>query len=191
MKEEEKKKFLAEASKRIVEKSEEISSLLLKKCLDDNVNFFDLHYIDARAREIMQKSLDSVLYRNTVIEKAKIDFLKVILKEMKKNFEVKKIDQPLDETEIRDDRCEDSAHYLAGILTDEGIILSDLEYVKKFIEESNRSLAEHFISTYTDSLYSKMQVIISEHERRANKKLWGKEREDISFKDLDEVLKRK
>jgi len=191
MNKEEKKAYLEGVAKKMQDSSENVSALLLKKCLDENINFFDLHYVDARAREIMEEALGEVLYRNLTVEKARLDFLKVTLKEMRKNFKVKNVEKPVDETELRDARCEDVAQYLAGLLTDESLILSDKEFIVKTIEEGNRGFLENFVSLYTDSLYSKMQMIIAEHERRANKKLWGKEREDISFEDLDEVLNRK
>ena len=169
----EKESYLQGVQKRMVEKADEISSLLLKKCLDDNVNFFDLHYIDARAREIMESAMSDVLYRNIEIEKARMNFLKVTLKEMKKSFKVKNIEKPVDETELRDARCESTAQYLAGVLTDESVIFSDEDFIKKTAEENNRGFLENFVSVYTDALYSKMQMIIAEHERRANKKLWA------------------
>jgi hypothetical protein len=99
-------------------------------------------------------------------------------------------DNPKDATADRDLRCEPAVKEIIGMLLTPELLLGDMDYLEDAIENDDELLLSLLVKSHMDAVYNKMIMALAESERRAQKILWGnKEREDITFKNMDMVLK--
>jgi hypothetical protein len=187
----EQKKQLQEIQAHRKEKVEGLAYKALALSLRDNLPVMDLpYYVLQRTRLIIEEAFKTVDFKNPELQKARFDFLKVCLKEMKKNVVVAPVKEVKDETDARDNRCEPVCQELVKMILDEDLVFSDENYFNLILEDEEKVPLSAAIAGYEGALDEKMTMIISEHFSRAQKELWGVEKEDITFEMLDTVLKR-
>lgn len=188
---EEQKKMLQAIQDHRKEKVEGLAYNALALSLKANLPVFDLpYYILQRTRLIIEEAFKTVDFKNPKLQKARFDFLKVCLKEMKKNIKVAPVKEVKDETDERDNRCEPICQELTKMILDEDLIFSDENYFNLILEDEEKVPLSAAISGYESALDEKMTMIISQHWSGATKNLWGVEKEDVTFEMLDTVLKR-
>lgn len=173
------------------EKVEELAYKALGVSLSANVPVFELpYYILQRGREVMLNAVASVDFTNPELQKARKNFLRECLRNMKKNIVVPPKKEEKDLTDIRDNQCEPIAQEIVNMVLDEDLIFSDEAYFDEVLANEESVPLSACINGYADALEEKLLMIISEHWRRANTQLWGVEKEDVTFEMLDAVLKK-
>ncbi len=189
---EEQKKFVEQTMAHRKEKVEELAYQALAISLKADIPVFDLpYYILARAKQIIEETFTSVSFDNPKLKEARKKFLKECLTEMKAKIKFPEKKEEKDATDKRDNRCEPIAQALVNMLLDPKLIFSDENYFERvLIDEENIPLKSSILG-YANALDEKMMMIVSEHWRRALKKLMGKEKEDVTFTELDSFLKLK
>lgn len=188
----EQQEFLQSIMKHRKEMVEELGYKVLAVALKENIMVFDLpHYVVQRAREIINEALGKVNFENKELIAARKEFLKKCLKEVKKNISVKEPEKEPTETGKRNNRCESVSQALVSFLLDENLIFSDDGYFEKVLSNEEAVPLAAAITGYGDALDEKLMIVISEHWRRAQQKLFGVEKENVTFEMMDEVLKRK
>lgn len=186
----EQKEFIEKTKKHRAEKSEEIALRMLAFCLKEDLPYRDVHYIAAKAKELLTQAMTKINFDNPDIAKAREAFLKSLVFTVKKNLpkhKPKKLDRT--ETDDRDDRCNLSVREFLNHLLDEGLIFSDRNYIEKGLADDNRYFLYAVISGYMDSVYDFLITTLSFHEKNAYKELWGVDSDDVTFSMLDRVLK--
>lgn len=187
----EQQEFIAKTLAHRKEKVEELAYKALAISLKGNIPIYELpYYVLQRARKIIEEAFVKVNFTNSELQKARQEFLKVCLEEIKKNVVVAEEKEVKDETDFRDNQCEPIAQELVKLLLDEGLIFSDTEYFDKVLANEESVPLSAAIGGYTNALDEKLLMVISEHLRRANEKLWGVPKENITFEMLDAILKK-
>jgi hypothetical protein len=188
---EEQKKFMQETVKHQQEQVEGLAYQVLMVSLAADLPVFDLpYYILQRSRQMIEEGFKATSFQNKKLIKARKAFLKECLAAVKENLPTQTEKEGGDETTQRDNRCEPIAKKLADLLLDESLIFSDSAYFDKVLENEESVPLSAAIAGYMGALDEKLLMIISEHYRRANEKLWGVEKEKVTFKALDALLKK-
>ncbi len=183
--------FLDQAQKHRKEKVETLAYLALGLSLKANLPVFDLpYYVLQRARAIIEAAFAKTTFSNPEIKKARMEFMKVCLKQMRGNLEFAKVKEEKDETDARDNRCEPIVKEIVNMILSDELIFSDEKYFDLVLEDEERIPLEASIAGYENALDEMMTMVISQHWARASKELWGVEKEDVTFEMMDEVLKR-
>lgn len=180
--------FIERTQKRRLESVEGLCYKFLGFFLKEDICHVDFHYLDKRIRQIAEEACKKVNFKNAAIEKARLDFLKVVIAEARRNIPKLKKKRPKDATEERDQRCEPSAQHMIDEIINEALLFDDPEWLSEGIEQDDSLFLQFLIRGYMDAVYQKMVMILGEHERRTNKILWGKEVEDITFSDMQAVF---
>lgn len=187
----EQKKFVAETAKHQQEKVEELAYQLLATSLELDLPVFDLpYYVLQRGRGLIGEAFKATSFKNKKLIKARKAFLKECLEVMKENLPAQTEKEGTDETTLRDNRCEPLAHKLAQMLLDGELVFSDENYFNAVLENEESVPLSTALGGYMDALDEKLLMVISEHWRKANNKLWGAEKEKVSFRALDAILKK-
>jgi hypothetical protein len=188
---EEDKKFVQETAKHQQEQVEGLAYQVLLASLGADLPVFDLpYYILQRSRQLIEEGFKATSFKNEKLIKARKAYLKECLASIKANVPTQLEKEGVDETTLRDNRCEPIARRLADMLLDETLIFSDKAYFDKVLENEESVPLSSAIAGYMGALDDKLLMIISEHYRRANEKLWGVEKEKVTFKALDALLKK-
>lgn len=188
----EQKEFVEITTKHRKEKVELLAYQMLALSLKADIPVFDLpYYILARGKAILEEAFHAVNFDNAELKKLRKEFLQKCLVEMKAKIVIPEAKKEKDETDKRDNRCEPLAQALASMLLDSQLIFSDGNYFDKVLAEEENIPLFSAVFGYANALEEKMTMIISEHWRQAGKKQWGVEKEDVTFSQLDAVLKLK
>lgn len=190
----EQKEFLDKTLAHRKDKVEELAAKALAISISKDIPVYDLpYYVLQRARQIIQDAFTATTLKNEKLIEARKNFLKKYLAELNKN--VKTLD-PLpadhvkDETELRDERCEPISQELVKMLLDPELVFSDDNYFNATIADEEKVPLNAAIAGYATMLDDKLVMIISQHYRRSTEKMWGVDRDSITFSMMDEVLKR-
>lgn len=189
---EEQKKFIEETSKHQKEQVENLAYELLGVALESDLPVFDLpYYVLQRARQMVEDAFAATSFKNEELKEARKAYLKAQLDVLKANLPTQLEKEGTDETTKRDNRCEPISIKLAEMMLDPELIFSDDKYFDMILENEESVPLSSAVGGYMSNLDEKILMVISEHWRNANKKLWGTEKEDVTFKALDAILKQK
>lgn len=173
-------------------KLEPIIIEILSRGVEKDLMMNDFPYIEARAKQVVEEMINNINFDNPEVQKARLEFLKVCWENGKKAKpypkQIRKRRPNL--TEQRDNRCESVVHEVIMDLLDPEVALSDSEYIGEAVKDQNMLLFQVIFYGYLDTLFSQLDLILNGHLANANRFLWkGKEKEQISMRDVDEVLK--
>jgi hypothetical protein len=169
---------------------EEVLYRSLATLLRENVNYYDVHYIVQRVVQIIEEARKNVDFKNEEITKLRRKLAEEKLKEIKANIKtLPEKKENKDETDIRNEECEQSAQAIVGYLLEHDLVFSDADYFNDATENDDELLLYRMVKGYIDVLYDKLLMTLAEHERRAFKNLWGCEKEKITMEMLDSALK--
>lgn len=187
----EQKEFMQKTAAHQREKVEELAFKMLALSLAKDIPVFDLpYYIMQKSQEIVQTAYKSVNFKDKKLQKARKNFLRACLAQMKDKIVLPEPKEEKDETDTRDNRCDPLAYELAKMIVNEELIFSDEDFFNTIIENEEGVPLESAILGYSKALDEKLIMVISEHWKRSLEKLWGLEKEKVKFSDMDEVLKR-
>lgn len=200
---------------------EPLTLAVLSKMLDLNVKYFDTHYIQARTKEILEKTISKLDFKSEEIQKARRAFLDVLidgaakriygfdddrkmakgnLKKKNKKQEAKdvldKLDRlekkvPRDKTEERDMECEPVCQLIAKMIFDPAVLARDEETLNGAIELDNELGLSIPVMAHFEELVDQLYRSLDESYKRANEKLWGDSRHNIRMKAIDLRIKDK
>lgn len=173
-------------------KVEQLAYQALAMSLKADVAVFDLpYYVLMRARSIVEESFKSIDFDNGVLREARTQYLKQCLIEMKAKIIIPERKEEKDETDIRDNRCEPLSQAVASMLLDPDLIFSDKQYFDIVLKDEERAPLQSAVTGFMNALEEKITLVISQHWKEAGFKQWGKHKEDVTFSELDSVLKLK
>lgn len=214
-----KETFMAEAKKKRKKNIEELTLKVLAKMLNDDVRYFDAHYIQDRTMEILNKTMGRLNFKSEEIRKARRAFLDVLLdgakkrlfgydytyEEAKKGLKVKsekndaiktlkRIDRirnghPQGLTEKRDMECEPVCQMIAEELLSREVVLKDEEFVDGCIEWDNEMLISTLSMVSFKELFDQLITSLDQSYITANEKNWGCSRDEIRLKQIDNRIK--
>lgn len=172
------------------EKVEELAYKMLALSLEKNIPVFDLpYYILQRSRAIIGDSFRDSIYKDKKLRKAQKAYLKEYLRAVRENIKVAEQKEVKDETDERDNRCEPLAQSLVEMLLDEELVFSDEDFFNKILENEDAVVLSSAVGGYAEALDEKLLMVISEHWRKATEKMFGVEKEKLTFSQLDDILK--
>lgn len=155
---------------------------------------YDIDYIERRLREVIETGMKNMDFYFEGVDKAKRAMLKEMLDKLKVSLPAKREFRKKsdDLTEQRDARCEPLVYELLGRFLDEKILLDDEEYLKESIKEQSEVLFQVVVAGYLKTLFEGIAFSAETSLRTANEVLWGgKSKEQITWKEVDKVLKSK
>lgn len=183
-----KKEFIQRTKDRSKETTNQVALEILTKMVGQDIKIYDLPYIDARAREILEKKLASIKFVQKELREMRKELLKKYgLKAASKKIKLDK--QPDDLTGERNNRCEDIAQFLAYSLLDPENLLSDDAYLDDAIDQDEHLLIFNRARSLADALMDTLLFSTDSSYVRAAEILWGKSKDDITYKELDNILK--
>lgn len=187
----EQKEFLEKTEAHRKEKVEELAYKVLAQSLKDNINVFDApYYVLQRVRQIIQDALNKTSFDDESLRIARTKFLKKCLKEVKKNISPLEIKKEKDETDERNIKCEPVAQAVVAMLLDEGLIFSDEFFFAEVLKNEESVPLKTAIAGYASALDDKILMIISTHWQKAQEKMFGVPKENLTFSMLDDILKK-
>ena len=185
-------KFLKElADKRKEKITPHVTNILLDMFQKD-LPIHDWDYIERRTREVLQEFFKDIDFKDKDIEKARVALIKAIAKQWKEHLPKQKEyrRKKLDKTERRNARCEPVVYAVLDDLMKDELIFSDTEYIDGAVTEQNQVLLELLIYGYIDQIFGLLEMSINSSLHNATMNLWnGKEKEEITMKEVDKVLK--
>lgn len=187
------KKFLEKTAKHRKEKVEELAFKALAVGLKENLPVFDLpYYVLQKTKEILINAYKDVDFNDKKLIKMRKEFARYCLAQMRGKVKLpEKIKgENLDETQLRDNRCIPVvAHLVEELLKDE-LVFSDEDYFTETLKDEEGVPLMSAISGYGEALDEKLLMVVSEHWKRSVEKLWGVDKESVTFEMMDEILKR-
>ena len=96
-----------------------------------------------------------------------------------------------DLSEARRLRCIPIVEKIMKELLDKDLLYSDVPYVQTRVMEIIQMMHRGVIIEHFNQIFELLHTSLNNNLDRAEAKLWGKEREDIKLKDIDEALKKK
>lgn len=153
---------------------------------------YDIKYIEARLREIIEQTIKKLDFYSESVEKAKNLMLRQMLFKLKENLPAKREfrKKTTDPTEQRDMRCEPIIYELIDKFLDEKILLEDSEYLKESFKEQNEVMFTVIVAGYIQTLFDGIGFSADQSLKLANEILWnGKTKEEITWKEMQKVLK--
>ena len=166
---------------------------ILTKMFEQDLMVFDVHFVQKRALEILQYIYKQIKFHNMEILVMRKEFLKKCIDEAMKALskapplERDKKDEVTDE---RNQRCEPIAQKIIHDLLLKELLLGDEDYFVGACEEQSEQMFQVLVMGYFNALFESLEFSMSESLLNANKNLWGKTKDRISFRNVDEVLKR-
>lgn len=96
-----------------------------------------------------------------------------------------------DFTEERKKRCEPIAKKILQELLNNDLLLSDVKYVEQIVREQLEGVFRAIVLGDINQIMNLVNDSLDEHIKQAQKKLWnGKDADQVSVKQVDEVLKK-
>jgi len=92
-------------------------------------------------------------------------------------------------TEERDIKCEPVCHKIIGLM-DSAFFEKDKAWLDEYIAETNKMFIRNLIKHYFEALFSKVDFAMETSYKKAEEKLFGVPKQNVSLKFLDEVLKK-
>ena len=167
-----------------VDKAIAITNEFLAVMKRDDIPYHDIHYIIQRAKEILEEKYKSIKFSNEIIHRERMEFLgKQAIKAQAVRIPIAK------DADTKQRRCESLSQELVSKVLSLDVLLSDQDYYKDVIENDDLVLNCSGSFGYVDAIWEQFLIAVSLNSRLANKKLWkGKEEEEVTWKDLDDVL---
>ena len=136
--------------------------------------------------KIFEEKLERIDFSNESIKELRMTFLRGNI-ELAKTRKASKPDKK-NESALRG---ENVCRKIVDELLDEKILLSDANYVPTAITEDEKLLLKILINNYVSGIANWLEISLRENKRRADKvKYDGKEFEEITWRDLDQVLRK-
>ncbi len=184
------KEFIANTQKHREEKAIEMTNEFLAMFIKQDIPVQDGHYLVARAKEILNAKMEEINFKNELIDRVRREFLSLTAKQAKDKY-IKLIDEDAlgNKTDERAKRMESFAQDLVGRVLSQEVLTSDQPYLEDIIEQDDQLILAATAAGYIDAFYNKLLIAISENMRRAEVKKWAKEDYEITWKDLNDVLR--
>lgn len=183
-------KFIERTQKRREEEVEALAYKSLATFLSENINFYDVHYVSSRLLQSVEEGLKKVDFSDPKILKLRKELLKRTIAQLKDNLPALETKDKPDDTDYRNIKCEPVVHKVLDMILDEELLLGDQDYLNEGLPDDDRFFLHSLIRGYLDPLYSKLIIVLAEHEKRCNKYLWGVDREKITFQMLNDIIKK-
>uniref|UniRef100_A0A6M3LIB7 Uncharacterized protein n=1 Tax=viral metagenome TaxID=1070528 RepID=A0A6M3LIB7_9ZZZZ len=177
------------------QRKEKVNPLITNVLLDmfqKDLPINDADYMDRRAREVVEQMMQKIDFKDKTIIEAKKKLLSEIRKKWKQFLPPRREwrQKKLDLTEQRGARCEPVVYALLEDILKDDLILSDSEYFEEAVTEQSRALFYAMLFGYVAETTDGVIKSVDFSKDKANKILWGgKEKEGITTKQLDAVLK--
>lgn len=164
---------------------------VLRAMFEKDLAIFDVNYVERRLREVLEKAVYEQEFSdpeiNALRKKLLERHLELVKAGLAKPKEWKKNTKDL--TEIRDAKAEPVVYEILNLLLN-GELIFDEEYLNLALAEQNSDMFKLCAFGYVQTIFSQLEFHLGESMRRANAILWnGKSRENVSFRDVDTVLK--
>lgn len=173
------------------EKVDFLTLEVLKEMLIKDLPYMDCFYIDQRARQLVDQSLEKVDFHDEEISQLRRKLLEKTIAKAAKNIPKPKKSDGKTPTDFRNDRCEDSAQLLAKLIIERNLLFSDDYYLSVAFDEDSKLLFTLLVKGWMDSVSNGVEMSINQSILKAQQKLWGCDKETITMKQLDKVLKLK
>lgn len=96
-----------------------------------------------------------------------------------------------DLTEEREKRCKPVVEKILELVLDEDLLLSDMAYVEQRVLEGMQTILRGIVVEHYNEISETVMKSLNFSFKEAEKKLWdGKDNDEVSVKDVDEVLKK-
>jgi len=170
---------------------EHISPLItnaLLKMWEEDVNAWDVHYIEKRVRLIMEQLFDSLDFDSPEIKKLRKEMFRRSVEGLAK----KKVKLPKDKDALnrqRDEKCEPVCLEVVKDLLNSELLESDDAWFEDALRQDEELLAKNRIRGFTDGLFAGLELSLNTSLIKASNILWGCEREDVTMKQVDSILK--
>lgn len=187
-----KKEALKAVAAQRKEKANTLVIETLKKFVDKDLPVFDIYYIHARLKEILEAACEKIDFDSTEIRELRkkhlAEIVQLVTSSLPRAQEYKK--NTKDATEIRNARCEPVAFELAKMVLSPELLLTDEAYINLGIEEHEETLFKAIVEAYIGALFEGTSFSFDESFAIANQKLWnGKRRDQVTARQLDAVMK--
>ena len=183
-----------ETLKKRKEKCEPLVRSALFMMYDQDLPANDYYYIERRLRQVIEGALHKVGYNNEKLQRLKYEFLLENIKELKKQLpDPQEFKAPvLDLTAQRDKRCEGIVFDILDSLLSPDLLFSEGKYMEKASDEYNEQFMALLTLGFVDTVFSMIGLSLEHSFKLAGEIHWdGKTREEVTFKQLDKVLKSK
>lgn len=178
------KDFIAKSKRHFSEKAMKLVNEFLKPILlSRDLPILDIYYIVARSKQILEEKYRQIEFADPTILKLRKALLASTIAEAKE----RKVKKP--EKDERAQRCEPVCRRLVEKVLDVDLLFSDEDYLKGATENDDALLLRIMVNGYMDHIDSWLEMLMRENFRKADKSKWdGKEREEITWKDIDNEL---
>ena len=167
----------------------QVSEALLQMWESD-INAYDINYVENRALKILEEKFKDIDFKDKKIVELRMKRFNEAIDKAKKAKT--KLNEDKDkETQKRNERCEPVCQKVVEMLLDSELLMSDPQYFSEAIEYDDELLSQNRIRSFMDGLFERVAFSINESFVRANKKLWGVYKEDVTMKQIDNILKSK
>jgi hypothetical protein len=184
------KTFVERTKKNVKEVCDPLVSHILLTMWEEDLPAYDVNYIENRVRKILDDKLKQCKFKNKAIKEARLKALDNAIKDV--SGAESAIDNDKDsETDFRNKRCEKVAQEIVKTLLSPDFIKADKEYFEDAIEQDDLLLLENRLRGFVGGIFDGLVFSISTSLTKANTKLWGVEKEKITMKQLDNILKSK
>jgi hypothetical protein len=214
-----KETFEKESKARRQDRMQKVALEALKRMLEQDTRFFSTHYIRDRVTKIISETVGKLNFKNEKLLKLRRAFLEVLVEGIKlyswedertdlrkklkkaKNKDKQKIKDQMsaldrqieglhnDSTEERNLACEPVCQAIAGLILAKENLVDDSEYIEGVVELESELLISVNAFRSVEDLFDILYNSLDESYIRANEKLWGKRRDEITMKELDKHLK--
>jgi len=162
-----------------------IGNAILPRLIKEQQPFLDVHRMLQRAQSILLEKVKATSFENAKINNARrnqfFDSIMAI-----KTMQIKAPEKMDD----MDKRVEPLARDLLNAIMEPDLLFSDNEHLDGIIANDDEMLVWATGRQYLDLIYDHFLTAIKANEEEANKRKWGKAREDITWKDLNDVMTR-
>ena len=184
-KEEKQKSFIKRNKEHLESVSDDMITDALKAMFEHDVMAYDIHYIEKRVRQILDEMFEPIDFTNEEIATLRKWLFNDKLKEAKKLKPDKiKDEEPLNQQ--REDRC-----FPVCVKIIKTIFSQKCPdwYLDEAIVSDEEIMAENRLRDYINVLFDGLMLSVNTSLQKAQNKVWGCDREEISMTRLDSILK--
>ena len=168
-----------------------ICNELLAVLIKEEVPVLASHRLMARAKEILEKKLKKVSFKNEVINRERRFFLTKTIQDVKNEYiRLEDIDEAGNKPDEWDKKVEPLAQMVVDNILDEKLLFSDDNYLEEALANDDELLLGFISMGYLDASYDKLLTAIQFNEGKANARKWGKEKELITWMDFQRTLEK-
>ena len=168
-----------------------ICNELLAVLIKEEVPVLASHRLMARAKEILEKKLKKVSFKNEVINRERRFFLSKTIQDVKsEHIRLEDVDEAGNKPDEWDKKVEPLAQMVVDNILDEKLLFSDDNYLEEALANDDELLLGFISMGYLDASYDKLLTAIQFNEGKANARKWGKEKELITWMDFQRTLEK-